>query len=386
MLTQLRILKNLNDNPLTAKLLAYYDEPSDGRANAFLAELYERGGENSLLKTLSDIVLYDENPFSRAAAEGKSNRYLKSAFIEDVKTLLNAAAKTENFNADAYFNMGEVNEHFRTSLQESANRLEGFYRQYGYGDYVRYGAFLFKNGNIEPIANAPEIRLSDLKDYAEEKSLIAANIENLLGGLPALDMLLYGERGTGKSSTVHAMANRYFGRGLRIVELHKEQLLSLPVLKEKLNAVPLKFIIYIDDLSLTEGDERFTSLKAALEGSFGVKGKNTVVCATSNRRHIVKESFSDRKDSIHENECMQEQLSLSDRFGLTVLFGTTDKKQYLSIVKQLAEDASISAAEEDLFRMAEQWALAKGGRSPRRARQFIDALYSAEQRGKPLEF
>lgn len=385
MRTQLKILKNLNNTPLTAKLLACYDEPSAQHADEFLAELYEYGGETSLLGTLSDMILYDENPFSRAAAEGKCNEYLKSAFIQDVSTVFDAAGKTESFNL-SLFNAGEVNEHFRTSLQESANRLEGFYRQYGYGDYVRYGAFLFKDDKISPIENAPAVRLSDLKDYEEEKRLIAANIENLLGGLPALDMLLYGERGTGKSSTVHAMANKYFGRGLRIVELHKEQLLSLPRLKEKLSAVPLKFIIYIDDLSLTEGDERFTSLKAALEGSFGVKGKNTVVCATSNRRHIVKESFSDRKDSIHENECMQEQLSLSDRFGLTVLFGSTDKKQYLSIVKQLAEDLSLNTPQDELFRLAEQWAISRGGRSPRRARQFADALYSAEKRGRTLEF
>ena len=170
------------------------------------------------------------------------------------------------------------------------------------------------------------------------------------------------------------------------MELSKEQLLSLPLLKEKLGAVPLKFIIYIDDLSLTEGDERFTSLKAALEGSFGVKGKNTIVCATSNRRHIVKESFSDRRDSIHENECMQEQLSLSDRFGLTVLFSSTNKAQYLSIVNQLADDCGLKTPREELFRLAEQWAISKGGRSPRRARQFIDSAYAAEQRKMALEF
>ena len=385
-MTQLKILKNFHTVPLTEKLLAFYDEPINSRADEFFAALYEYGGENSLLQALTDLILYDENPFSRAAAEGRCNSYLKSAFLEDVKILFAAAEKAEEKSGGRFFRLGEPNDRFSAPVEESVNRLEGFYRQYGYGDYVRYGAFLFKNGQITPIVNAPEIKLSDLKDYEEEKKLIAANIENLLGGLPALDMLLYGERGTGKSSTIHAMANRYFKNGLRIVELHKEQLLSLPLLKEKLSAVPLKFIIYIDDLSLTEGDERFTSLKAALEGSFGVKGKNTIVCATSNRRHIVKESFSDRKDSIHENECMQEQLSLSDRFGLTVLFATTTKPQYLSIVSQLADDCRLFTPKDEILRLAEQWAISKGGRSPRRARQFIDALFSAEQRGIPLEF
>ncbi len=385
-MTRLKILKKLNAIPLTAKLLAFYDEPVNYRFDEFLAELYEYGGETALLKTVGDLVLYDENPFSRAAAAGKSSVFLRSAFAEDVKTLFSAAEKAEERSGGKYFCSGERNEHFSADPEKDALRLEGFYRRYGYGDYVRYGAFLFKDGNIAPIENAPDIRLSDLKDYEEEKRLIAANIENLIAGLPALDMLLYGERGTGKSSTVHAMANEYFAEGLRIVELSKEQLLSLPLLKEKLGAVPLKFIIYIDDLSLTEGDERFTSLKAALEGSFGVKGKNTIVCATSNRRHIVKESFSDRRDSIHENECMQEQLSLSDRFGLTVLFSSTNKAQYLSIVNQLADDCGLKTPREELFRLAEQWAISKGGRSPRRARQFIDSAYAAEQRKMALEF
>ena len=170
------------------------------------------------------------------------------------------------------------------------------------------------------------------------------------------------------------------------VELHKNDLLALPKLKERLSGIPLKFIIYIDDLSLEDGDERFTALKAALEGSLGVTGENTMICATSNRRHIVKESFSDRKDSIHENECLQEQLSLSDRFGLTVLFSSTSKPQYLSIVKQLAGDLGLSMPEDELFRLAEQWALSRGGRSPRRARQFVDTAYSAEKRGIPVEF
>lgn len=382
----LKILKNLSSDRLLAALFSYAESEDKSAETAFLSELYSRGGELSLMNTLCDKILYDENAFSVAAASGKCNAYLKLAFQEDMESVFRAAEKCGNLSGGKYFALGEKDEKFDLPAEETVNRLEGFYRQFGYGDFIRYSAFTFSGGELSPVKNAPVIRLSDLKDYEEEKKLIASNIENLLGGLPYLDMLLYGERGTGKSSTIHAMSNKYYPQGLRIVELHKNDLLALPRVKEKLSAIPLKFIIYIDDLSLEDGDERFTSLKAALEGSFGVKGENTMICATSNRRHIVKESFSDRKDSIHENECLQEQLSLSDRFGLTVLFSTTSKPQYLSIVKQLAEDFGLTMPEEELFRLAEQWALSRGGRSPRRARQFIDTAYSAQKRGLPVEF
>lgn len=381
-----KILKNLSEDTLIKKLFSYAEKGDHDAETEFLAELYSRGGELSLMKTLSDKILYDENAFSVAAASGKCNAYLKRALKEDIESIFGAAEKCGKISGGKYFNLGEKDEKFDLPAEESINRMEGFYRQFGYGNFIRYSAFTFRGGELCPVKNAPVIRLSDLKDYEEEKKLIASNIENLLGGLPYLDMLLYGERGTGKSSTIHAMSNKYYPQGLRIVELHKNDLLALPRVKEKLSAIPLKFIIYIDDLSLEDGDERFTSLKAALEGSFGVKGDNTMICATSNRRHIVKESFSDRKDSIHENECMQEQLSLSDRFGLTVLFSSTSKPQYLSIVKQLAEDFKLTMPEDELFRLAEQWALSRGGRSPRRARQFVDTAYSAQKRGIPVEF
>ncbi len=382
----LKILQNLGKDELVRSLLNFAESGCERDEAEFLAALYKCGGELSLLKALSDKILYDENAFSTAAAAGKSNGYLKNAFLSDVELIFGAAEKAERQNRGKFYASGTADERLSAPLGESVNRLEGFYRQFGYGNFIRCSAFTFQSGDLRPVANAPAVQLSDLKDYEEEKRLIAANIENLLGGLPFLDMLLYGERGTGKSSTVHAMSNRYFPRGLRIVELHKNDLLALPKLKERLSGIPLKFMIYIDDLSLEDGDERFTALKAALEGSLGVTGENTMICATSNRRHIVKESFSDRKDSIHENECLQEQLSLSDRFGLTVLFSSTSKPQYLSIVKQLAGDLGLSMPEDELFRLAEQWALSRGGRSPRRARQFVDTAYSAEKRGIPVEF
>jgi hypothetical protein len=199
-------------------------------------------------------------------------------------------------------------------------------------------------------------------------------------------MLLYGDRGTGKSSTIHAMLNKYFNDGLRIIELNKENMLDIPQIRSIIANNPLKFIIFIDDLSLGEYDEKVSSLKASLEGSISGGSDNAMIVATSNRRHIVKESFNDRENSIHPTDSMAEQLSLSDRFGLTVNFSTTDKAEYLDIVKKLADDRQLKIDSEKLFSLAERWALVKGGRSPRRAKQFIDLAYSCEKRNIEIEF
>ena len=150
--------------------------------------------------------------------------------------------------------------------------------------------------------------------------------------------------------------------------------------------LPFKFFLFIDDLSLEERDDKVTSLKASLEGSLSEKGSNVMIVATSNRRHILKENFSDRENSVHARDTMEEQLSLSDRFGLTVCFSSTGKAEYLSIVRQLAADRKLEIGEEELFALAERWALVKGGRSPRRAKQFIDYVYACTAKQIPIEF
>ena len=199
-------------------------------------------------------------------------------------------------------------------------------------------------------------------------------------------MLLYGDKGTGKSSTIHAILNKYAEKGLRAVEIPKDQIKDINAVKEVLVGLPFKFFIFIDDLSLEEHDEKVTSLKASLEGSLTEKGANVMIVATSNRRHILKENFSDRENSVHARDTMEEQLSLSDRFGLTVYFSSTGKSEYLSIIRQLAADRKLKTPQDDLFALAERWALLKGGRSPRRARQFIDFAFACEAKNQPIEF
>jgi hypothetical protein len=204
--------------------------------------------------------------------------------------------------------------------------------------------------------------------------------------LPFENMHLYGERGTGKSSTVHAVLNKYISQGLRLIELDRQNLVALPTLRNLVATIPLKFLLFIDDLSFDEYDERASFLKAALEGSMAANSDNLLIIATSNRRHIVKETFSDRENAVHAKDSLEEQLSLADRFGITVYFSTTDKAQYLSIVEQLADDKKLHLGKDELFALAERWAIVKGGRSPRRAKQFVDLVYACEQKGEPVTF
>ena len=190
-------------------------------------------------------------------------------------------------------------------------------------------------------------------------------------------MLLYGDAGTGKSSTIKALANEYRDAGLRLVEVRRNQLFFIPNLLEQLASLPLKFIIFIDDLSFSSNDDNFASLKAILEGSVSRQASNTIIAATSNRRHLVKESVSDRfQDDLHESDTRQELLSLSARFGLVVTFQKPDKNRYLYIVKALANEYGLSVDPEELAEKAEAFALRAGGRTPRVARQFIEQIKS----------
>ena len=201
------------------------------------------------------------------------------------------------------------------------------------------------------------------------------NTRAFIDGRPAANVLLCGDAGAGKSSTVKAVANAFFDEGVRLIELRKDQLRYLPEVMGKISGNPLKFIIFIDDLSFNQNDDNFNMLKAALEGSASAMADNAVIYATSNRRHIIKESFSDREgDDVHRNDTLQELLSLSERFGLTVLFSKPNKALYLEIVKELAKRFEIKINEKELEIQAEAFALRKGNRSVRCAEQFIKSL------------
>ncbi len=246
------------------------------------------------------------------------------------------------------------------------------YKTNGFGVFRRHSAFRFtQKGEILPVLNFNALTFNDLKNYEYQKEIIKKNTEAFINGKQANNILLYGDRGCGKSSTVKALINEFKDCNLKIVQVYKESFMYLSELFEQLQKQPLKFIIFADDISFDEDDKNFSSVKAVLEGSLSDKPANTIIYATTNRVHLVKESFSSREgNEVHCNDTIDETVSLSDRFGIMLTFSILTKREYLEIVDKIAADYSIEINEE-LHKKAEEFAALKAIRTPRTARQFI---------------
>jgi uncharacterized protein len=258
------------------------------------------------------------------------------------------------------------------------SHLAEYYRVFGVGILGEYRAFNWQNGLVG-IAHPDRISLDELVGYDDQKAMLIRNTQALLAGKPALNILLYGGKGTGKSSLVKGLLNYFAGTQLRAIEVSKTDTRELPLILARIGDLPQKFIIFIDDLSFEADDDVFKALKAVLEGSMTARPQNVVVYATSNRRHLVREYFTDRPrpadaDEIHMWDTTQEKLSFSDRFGITLTFEPADQVKYLEIVRHLADSAELPIDRDDLTARALQWATRHNGRSGRTARQFIDYL------------
>ena len=252
-------------------------------------------------------------------------------------------------------------------------QLAAYYRENGYGFFAKASFFTVgKNNDIIAIEQADSIRLSDLKGYARQKDQVITNTLAFLENRPANNILLYGDKGTGKSSTVKAVVNEYADRGLKIVEISPNQVGCFPMLCREAARSPYRIIIFMDDLTFDREDDNFAALKAFIEGGLTGMPSNLILYATSNRRHLVRESFSERQgDDIHVRDTLETITSLSDRFGLEITFSVPDKDEYLSIIDQLAEEYGLTLPAEQLHLLAERFAIRRNGRSPRTARQFI---------------
>jgi predicted AAA+ superfamily ATPase len=378
---------------LGEKIVEYEDDnPRLGRKYAeayarFVSSLVE-AEDGCLSSHVRNVVLDDENAYLRQlGAKGDVPAELASAAARELETL----GMLANLTADELLApVSEDDE--RELLPRFANepvdlpaaytdRVQNIGRT-GWGMYARYNVFRVERDQIVPVRYPDPQRLEDLVDYERQRQVILDNTRALLRGLPAANILLTGDAGTGKSSTVKAVANALAPEGLRILEVRKEQLRDIPAILDQLTRNPLKFVIFIDDLSFSTDDDNFAALKAILEGSVSAKSDNVVIYATSNRRHLVRERFSDRDgDEVHQNDTIQEVVSLSDRFGIHLTFYKPDKRVYLDIVHKLAADAGIQMDNAELDLAAERFATRRGGRSARGARQFVDSLVaSAKER------
>ena len=266
--------------------------------------------------------------------------------------------------------------------EEMKDTLTHFYKEYGVGKFGLHKSFRIVHGNqehmrIEPILNIAHVNLDDLIGYELQKKKLRDNTEAFVSGRKANNCLLFGDAGTGKSSCIKAIANEYYDRGLRIIEVYKHQFQDLNDCISQIKGRNYKFIIFMDDLSFEDFEIEYKYLKAVIEGGLEKKPENVLIYATSNRRHLIRENYSDKEEirqDMHTGDTVQEKLSLVYRFGVTIYFGAPDKKQFQGIVRGLAERYGIHMPEEELLLEANKWELSHGGLSGRTAQQFIDYI------------
>ncbi|HVA25656.1 MAG TPA: ATP-binding protein [Chloroflexota bacterium] len=345
--------------------------------------LVGNGWQNHLLER----ILQDQNAFSLKAQRG-GIECMGYGLLEVVSRDLKELRRLFDRDLD----LGELlpagqrePKRFKVAMAEAkdwpalVSALAGYYAEHGTGVLADHRAFRWNpsSAEIEPILNPDAIRLEELFTYDTERELLLANTEHFLAGHPANNVLLYGERGTGKSSTVKALLQRY--PRLKMIEISPGDLGDLPRLLPRVAANPGRFILFVDDLSFDELELQYKHLKAVLEGGLESRPSNLVIYATSNRRHLVKERFSDLtkpiiNDEIHHQDTVEEKLSLSDRFGITLTFITPDQERYVSIVREIVLARGLRIEPQELRTRAIRWAMYHNGFSGRTARQFVDFL------------
>lgn len=406
-----QLLGCLSRNPWdTEAFLQYYNELLQGLLSSptpFLSGY------------LLNAVIYTDNPYAHALASGSHpHPLLTQAAAHDLDALQMAAGLTPakiketasgrcptSCEAQVIWDLPEwLSEEIESdsgghppatlkaafssaeNWSQALPALAEFHANRGSGYLARFIAFTWERnatgGYLRGIPAPDPIRLDDLIGYEEEHRVVVENTLQFLSGYPANNMLLYGDSGTGKSSTVKALLNEYHQKGLRLIELPKALLADFPAVIRRVRNLRQRFIIFVDDLVFAENEESYTSLKAVLEGGVETRPENVLIYATSNRRHLIRERCSDRSglatgnydDELRSADTMQEKLSLSDRFGITVIFPSPDEQQYLQIAEGIAQKRGLTVDRNLLRKEALRWKLWQNGCSPRTARQFVDWL------------
>ena len=398
-------------------------EPLLQRANAEVKRILDLStacgfDENLWQCYLAWVLMTNENSFTRTcervgATEGGSvNRFAENDFavfhqlfhydfselerylLTDCFSILTeyrAIPKRERtYNRDVSAQVRAL----RKSLSEAKSGHEMFqlvtdyYRQYGYGVFAMNRAFRIRRGEAGleflPISNVDGVRLEDLLGYERQKTELRRNTEAFLSGKHANNVLLYGDAGTGKSTSVKALINEYYDRGLRMIEIYKHQFGELSRILGAIKNRNYRFVIFIDDLSFEENEVEYKFLKAVIEGGVETRPENVLIYATSNRRHLIRETWNDRTDvehhgDIHRSDTMEEKLSLAARFGVTINYSAPTPKEFQAIVRALARRQGIEMDEQELLARANAWEIRHGGFSGRTAQQFVHYLEGLEE-------
>lgn len=389
-------------------------DKSSTNVSKTISKMLEVAGEYGLHGNLWANILalalaYNENVYSKATEiVGETSGSINTFAIHDFKILRELIQFVPNINGDFlreiyhYEGNGRDSKLVNTRVRDRILRLSKqlieagsdnefkdiiteFYKEYGVGKFGLNKAFRIEEGtdlktaNIIPITRVEHVYLNDIIGYDLQKKKLTDNTESFINGKPANNCLLYGDAGTGKSSSVKAIVNEYYDKGLRIIEIYKHQFRYLSDILEQLKDRNYKFIIYMDDLSFEESELEYKYLKAILEGGFGRRPENVLIYATSNRRHLIRESFRDKTETdeeLHTRDTVEEKLSLSARFGEKIYYGSPDKREFNSIVLSLAKKNNIDMDESEILSKANMWELSHGGMSGRSATQFITYLQS----------
>lgn len=348
----------------------------------FISLLYEKEENQNFYKYLKGLIYTDENIISKGCGNSISTdgKILNTANYELTllsKLLFNDFSEFKQLTTEKFSEQKDIIEHLPEFTVKGKNDfiiddIIKSYKHNGYGEFSCFCAFKYdENKQIIPVKYFEAMTFEQLKNYEYQKEVIYNNTKAFINGKEANNILLYGDRGCGKSSTVKALVNEFSEYNLKIIQITKDSFIYLSDLYEKIRNLPLKFIIFADDISFEEDDKNFSAIKAVLEGSLANRPKNAVIYATTNRMHLVKESFTAREgNEIHYNDTIDEMVSLSDRFGIMLTFSMLTKTEYLDIVKKIAVDCCINI-NDDLLRKAEQFSALKSIRTPRVARQFI---------------
>lgn len=384
-----------------------------GVYNDFAYELLDKYQGTSLKKYIIDKIFLDNNAFTtmidqknlsnksiinQVAYELKALQYICSIENDIIKETILSKSEAVDFEKEIVNKLIVWNEaiSYGSQSEKAIDELKlrilnsedwgiclediiEFYRHYGTGEFGEYRAFVWEHEDddeyLRGIEEPDPVRLKDLVGYEDQKEIIIDNTKQFLNGYQANNLLLYGSRGTGKSSTVKAIINEYYNDGLRLIEVDKNKLVDFTKIIRILKNKDLKFIIFVDDLVFEEGEASYSALKTILEGGVENRSSNILIYATTNRKHLVKETFSERDgDDVHANDAIEEKLSLSDRFGITVSFYSPDQKEYLKIIDGIVQARGLEVDTEYLHAEALKWVRWHNARSPRTAKQFINWL------------